>query len=309
MNNEIALVEPLVSVCIPTYNRSSKLNRAVGTLIRCSYENIEIIISDNASSDDTQIVCAALAKLDRRVKYFRHAENQGPTKNFEFARAQATGKYFLWLSDDDYLDPDYIRICVDELERDPSLVIASGLGAFHRGDSKPTHYDNVVQPNSIIPLLRVINYLWSVGDSSTFYGVYRRDHVRDCWIPNCLAGDWAWVADVLLRGKAKMMPIILNYRERGGMSSSRRRMVSTLCAPYWHGYFPWFAISVNVASFLAFKSNEYKDKTTSKKIFVYSLIFALLLLKSIIDKIFLFGSKVPFAKKIYRRFFKKQIVV
>ncbi|MDP3842922.1 MAG: glycosyltransferase family 2 protein [Oxalobacteraceae bacterium] len=309
MNSEIASVEPLVSICIPTHNRSRTLNRAVDALIRCSYENLEIIISDNASSDDTQSVCAGLTKLDSRVKYFRHAENLGPTTNFEFARAQATGKYFLWLSDDDYLDPDYIRICVYELERDPSLVIASGLGAFHSGDSKPTHFDNVVQPNSLSPLLRAVKFLWSVGDSSTFFGVYRLDHVNDCWIPNCLGGDWAWVADVLLRGRAKMIPTTFNYRQLGGMSYSRRRIASTLSVPSWHGYIPSFVISVNVASYLAFKSNKYKDKTISKKILIYSLIFGLLLLKSIMDKIRLFGSKVPFAKKIYRRFFKKQIVM
>ena len=309
MNSEIVSVEPLVSVCIPTRNRSIRLNRAVDALKRCSYENIEIIISDNASSDDTQRVCEALTESDSRIKYFRHTENQGPTKNFEFARAQATGKYFLWLSDDDYLNPDYIRICVDELEHDPSLLIASGRGAFHRGDSKPTHYDNVVQSNSNIPFLRAVNFLWSVGDSSTFFGVYRLDYVRDCMLPNFLGGDWAWVADVLLRGKAKMMPMALNYRELGGMSFSRRRIVSTLSVPSWHGYFPSIVISVNVANYLAFKSDKYKYKIIPKKIFIYSLIFGILLLKSVIDKIRLFGSKVPFARKIYRRFFKKQQIV
>lgn len=308
MGKEIFLAKPLVSVCIPAYNRAEKLKRAVEKLIICSYKNIEIIISDNASSDNTKDICMDLEKLDRRVKYFRQAENIGPTKNFEFTYAKAKGKYFLWLGDDDYLDHDYIKICVDELEFDPSLVLVSGLGAYYRNGKELSYYGNIVQPNSATPLLRAMKYLWSAGESSILYGVYRADAVKDCRMPNCLAGDYIWVADVLLKGMAKVIPITFIHREFGdSMSSSFKRYASIINAPVWHGYFPLIAMSINIAGYLAFESKEYNKKSKFKKVVVYSLIFKLLSIKYAIIKIRLFASKVPLAKKIYRRFWKKQI--
>ncbi len=306
MNIKTAHTESLVSVCIPTYNRSAKLQRAVDALIKCSYANLEIIISDNASSDATQSVCTTLLNLDKRIKYFRHAENQGPTKNFEFARAQAKGKYFLWLSDDDYHDPDYIRVCVDELERDSSFVLVSGLGAYHRGDGKLSRYENVIQPSSVTPLFRVVKFLWYVGESSIIYGVCRRADVKDCIMPNFLGGDWAWVSEVLLKGKIKVIPTTYVHREFGeSMSSSYKCLVSTLRVPHWHASFPWLAMSANIASHLAFGSYKYRDSAISKRLFIYSLGFVTISLKRLNQQLHSYGSKIPFIKKIYRRLIEK----
>lgn len=309
MDNQIFHIAPLVTVCIPTYNRSGKLVRAVNTLKSCSYQNLEIIISDNASSDDTESVCTKLAASDGRIKYFRHPENRGPTENFEFARNQATGKYFLWLSDDDYHDSDYIKTCVDELERDPALVIVSGLGAYHRGDNILTHYEGVIRLDSDTPLLRAVKFLWYVVESSIVFGVCRRDAIKDCIMPNCLAGDWAWVADVLLNGKIKMIPTVYIYKEYGeNMSSSYKQLVSTLCVPHWQKNFPWLVMGVNIANHLAFKSQAYHNRIIFKKLLVYLLIFGVILLKRLNQQIHSFGSKVPFAKQIYRRLIKRSII-
>ncbi|GAO34787.1 glycosyl transferase family 2 [Sulfuricella sp. T08] len=302
-------VEPLVSVCIPTYNRAKKLERAVQSLVKSGYKNLEIIISDNASSDETQRVCSALRASDSRVKYFRHAENQGPTENFKFAKNQATGKYFLWHGDDDYLDPDYIRTCVDELERDPSLVLVSGLAAYHGGDNALTHYGNVIQSDSDLPLMRVLKYLWLVGDNSIFCGAYRVDRVRDCRMPNCLAGDWVWMASVLLRGKAKIVPAVHVHRDfEDSTSSSIARIVSVIGAPRWHARFPWIAQSLNVANQLIFQSNEYKVASLTRKISNYMLIYGVLVVKGLIMNLRILGAKIPFVRKIYREYFKKPLV-
>jgi glycosyltransferase involved in cell wall biosynthesis len=310
MSTQKDLAEPLVSVCIPTYNRSGKLKRAVEKLISCSYDNLEIIISDNASCDNTKDVCTAIGKLDNRVKYFRHLENNGPTKNFEFSKSQATGKYFLWLSDDDYLDRDYIRICVDELERRPDLVLVSGLGLYHGSVNQVSYYGNIVQPNSSIPLLRVMKYLWTAGESSILYGVYRANKIQDCRMPNCLAGDFIWVADVLLKGRAKVIPITYVNREFGdSMSSTFERYASIIKAPAWHGKFPLIAISINIANYISFESNEYRGKSKSRQVMIYFIIISLHLMKYSILKLRIFFSKIPLAKKIYRRFLKRQVVV
>lgn len=310
MNSKTGHAEPLVSICIPTYNRDRKLERAVHALATSRYKNLEIIISDNASTDETQRVCSSLCASDSRVKYFRHAENQGPTNNFEFVRAQANGKYFLWHGDDDYLDSDYIETCVGELERDQSLVLSSGIAVYHSRDKRPTRYGNVIQPDSESPLFRVVKYLWLVGENSIFYGVYRVDRVRDCRMPNCFAGDYAWVADVLLRGKAKVIPAVHIHRDfdEDSTSSSIARMVSVIGAPRWNARFPWVAICKNVAGYLIFQSNECKGKPLAMKIFSYVTVYGLLSLKGLIQNVRTLGAKIPFARKIYREYFKKPLV-
>jgi glycosyltransferase involved in cell wall biosynthesis len=282
MGDPIRQPDPLVSVCIPTYNRAKKLQRAIDALLASSYKNLEIIISDNASSDDTESICIALAKSDGRIKYFRHHENQGPTANFEYARSQATGKYFLWHGDDDYLDPAYISACVAELENDPFLVLASGVAAYHQGDSDISGYGNIIQPNSESPMLRVLKYLWLVADNSIFCGAYRRTSVEECRMPNCLAGDWIWMAEVLLKGKAKVLPTIYVYRDYGdNTSSSLRRIATTIKAPPYHARFPRMAVSLNLARHLSAFIVNFKPLLTRNKHFIFFGFFNLVLFKQI----------------------------
>lgn len=304
MNSEKGQAEPLVSVCIPTYNRASKIERAIHALAESRYQNLEIIISDNASTDETPNVCRELCAFDSRIKYFRHAENMGPNKNYEFARAQANGKYFLWHGDDDYLGADYIAKCVGELERDESLVLVSGLAAYYSGDNRLTRYGNVIQADSDSPLFRVVKYLWLMGENSMFYGAYRVDRVRDCRLPNCLAGDYAWVADVLLRGKAKIVPGVYIYRdfEEDSMSSSISRTVAVIGAPRWNARFPWVAICKNVAGYLIFQSNGYKGMPLAMKIWGGVTVCSVLISRGLIANLHTLGGKVPVAKKIYRKY-------
>lgn len=302
-------LEPLVSVCIPTYNRAKKLERAVKALLGGCYKNLEIIISDNASSDETQRVCVALSAFDSRVKYFRHAENRGATRNFEFARAQASGKYFLWHGDDDYLEPDYIRTCADELERDPSLVLASGLAAYHNGNNMLTHYGNVIQCYSNRPLFRVLKYLWLVSDNSIFCGAYRIDQVRDYKLPNCFAGDWAWMAVVLFSGKAKVVPSVRVHREfEDSTSSSIARMISVINAPSWQASLPSIAISGNVAGYLVARLNGFKSGPFARNLFIYLIVYSVLVIKGLMRNLHAVVAKVPFVKVIYRRYLKKNIL-
>jgi len=296
---------PLVSVCIPTYNRADRLRRAVESLLSSTYSNLEIIISDNASSDHTQQVCTELCNRNGNIRYFRHSFNQGPTKNFEYARSQATGKYFLWHGDDDHLEAGYIKACVTELENDFSLILVSGIAAYHRGDHEITHHGKVTQPQSSLPLLRALTYLLFVEDNAVFCGLYRLKEISECGLPNVLAGDWAWVADVLLRGRVQVLPSTYVYREFGdSTSSSVHRIVSMIHAPAWHARFPWLAIALNIADFLAWKSAVYANRSLLKRLSIYLLALGTIFVKMVISYAHVWIGKIPGAKKVYFYFTK-----
>jgi glycosyltransferase involved in cell wall biosynthesis len=103
---------PLVSIGVPTFNRARGfLPECLKSILAQSYPNLEIIVSDNCSTDDT---CALVKNLeDRRIRFFSHAFNIGANNNFNFCLRQARGAYFLLLQDDDLIDPDFVQKCME----------------------------------------------------------------------------------------------------------------------------------------------------------------------------------------------------
>ncbi|CCH65306.1 Glycosyltransferase PglI [Richelia intracellularis HM01] len=114
--------QSLVSVVIPTYNRCYYLKQAIDSAIKQTYQNIEIIVSDNCSIDDTQEIVESFP--DPRIKYWQHNENIGMIANQLHALKMARGKYVASLHDDDIWECDFLAKLVPILEKDDSLVIA-----------------------------------------------------------------------------------------------------------------------------------------------------------------------------------------
>lgn len=96
--------QPKITIAIPTFNRASLLGLTIASVLKQNYGNIEIIVSDNCSSDATGEVVASYG--DNRIVYFRQAENLGMVGNWNFCLQHATGEFFLLLSDDDLLEDD-----------------------------------------------------------------------------------------------------------------------------------------------------------------------------------------------------------
>ena len=96
-----------VSIGIPTYNRSAYLGRAIESALSQTYADVEVVVSDNASTDDT--VQKVRGFSDPRVVLVQQTENLGMTGNFNACLQAATGDLFLLLSDDDVLEPECIE--------------------------------------------------------------------------------------------------------------------------------------------------------------------------------------------------------
>lgn len=101
---------PKVTIAIPTFNRAAYLRQAVDSALAQTYANIEVLISDNASTDETSMLLESL--VDSRVRIVRQNENIGMMANWNACLALASGEYFLMLSDDDLLDPAAIETMV-----------------------------------------------------------------------------------------------------------------------------------------------------------------------------------------------------
>jgi glycosyltransferase involved in cell wall biosynthesis len=168
--------EPLVSVGIPTFNRPEGVRRTLELICGQTYPNLEIIVSDNASKGkDTETVVSEFAAKDCRIKYFRQADNIGPTANFRFVLEQASGAYFMWAADDDEWDARFIETCL-AASSGLSCSVMTRFNTVFRGDN--TYEENPVPFLSPELALRqnVENY-FSNMQPSLLYGLHPRSSV------------------------------------------------------------------------------------------------------------------------------------
>lgn len=114
---------PIVSVGMPTYNNEKYLRESIRSVLSQSFANIEVIISNNASTDGSEEVIREF-QADSRVRHVRQEKNVGAFANFQFVLNQARGTYFMWHAGDDLLRPTFIEELVLVLERHPSVVLA-----------------------------------------------------------------------------------------------------------------------------------------------------------------------------------------
>lgn len=143
--------QPLVSIGLPTYNRAGDLKACLANLTSLDYKNIEIIISDNHSTDTTAKICKEYVKKDKRIHYYRHRTNLGVEKNSLFVLEKAKGKYFFWASDDDIRSKTYISDLIPLLEHNPKATTAitdTTLFTKNRSFFIPVFFQHLSQPTT-----------------------------------------------------------------------------------------------------------------------------------------------------------------
>ncbi len=117
---------PLITTIIPTYRRPNRLKNAIQSVLNQTYPHFQVWIYDNASQDDTAAVVAQFCQADHRVKYHCHENNVGPARNFEYGLSKVETPFFSFLSDDDYLIPEFYETALEGLERYPDAGFFSG---------------------------------------------------------------------------------------------------------------------------------------------------------------------------------------
>jgi glycosyltransferase involved in cell wall biosynthesis len=115
---------PRLTIGLPVYNGANYLAESLDALLGQSYENFELIISDNASTDGTSDICRRYERQDSRIRYFRQSHNIGLAPNHNFTVEQAGGELFKWASNDDLYGRDLLKCCVDALDEYPRVVLA-----------------------------------------------------------------------------------------------------------------------------------------------------------------------------------------
>ena len=170
-----------VSVGLPVYNGERYLRQSLDSLVNQTHGDLEIILSDNASTDTTPDICREYAARDPRIRYFRQDTNRGGAFNHNFVVAQATAPYFRLFSSDDWLLPTCLEKCAGALDENPEVVLAWTETTMIDEDDRPMPYRSDQPFDNRSPSTRLASLLVPVGTDSLLawcaphLGVARRE--------------------------------------------------------------------------------------------------------------------------------------
>ena len=103
---------PRVSIGMPVYNGAQFLEQAIESILAQTFTDLELVISDNASDDDTAAISNVYARKDSRIRYHRQSRNVGAAANYNFVFARSRGTFFKWAAHDDLTAPTFVERCV-----------------------------------------------------------------------------------------------------------------------------------------------------------------------------------------------------
>jgi glycosyltransferase involved in cell wall biosynthesis len=230
----------LVSIGLPVRNAADRVAGVVRSVLDQHHGNIELVITDNASTDDTEVVCRDLARSDDRIAYHRQAENIGLLNNFRFAIDAARGGYFRWIGDDDRLEPSFVSRCLETFKADPRLIlVTTGIQYELPGGTATTPPYTGTALASHDPVDRFVEMLRLLNEShlsiDPLYGMVRRSDVAAIPRRNMLREDEVFATKLALAGPWGHVPEVLAHRtwKQERISEVGRR----LGVPGWHARF------------------------------------------------------------------------
>jgi glycosyltransferase involved in cell wall biosynthesis len=213
---------PSLTIGLPVYNGEHFLAEALDSLLAQTYQDFELIISDNASTDRTAEICQEYVARDARIRYVRQSVNVGAAPNHNALVLLARGRYFKWASHDDLYAPTLLQRCIEVLESDPGPVLVHSWDAVidERGRvvrSEPYSFDT----NNPRPSARLRTLLY-VPTGNDIYGVIRTEVLsRVNPHGSYYNADRTFVASLCLQGPFRQVPEVLYLRRDHADRASR----------------------------------------------------------------------------------------
>ena len=206
-------VKATVTIGMPVYNAVSTIRAALDSLLNQTRRDFVLVISDNASGDDTEVICREYVAQDDRVRYLRQSRNLGAAMNFRCVLFEARTPYFMWAAGDDLWAPTFIERTVAFLEAHPDYVCCQSRVLF-TVNGRPSHYSTGTYPLSGDWNDNVARFFRKPGDGSRFYGMFRTDALRAVFPSRSFfAIDWAVSAGTLKFGRHAELCEVLMIRD------------------------------------------------------------------------------------------------
>lgn len=230
---------PKVTIGLPVFNGAQFIREAIDSALLQSFQDFELLISDNGSSDYTREICEEYLLRDSRVRYVRHDVNRGGHWNFQFVVDEARGNYFTWLAHDDVLAPEFLACCVAILDKDlgVSLVttdftVIDETGVFQKHELLAGIRSSIPWATRRIEFFRypISNVFFSI------YGLFRTpvclDVLHAIPMPKALTGsELPILARVAVKGQIMSIPASLRKYRSHAASAYMRESVENAERP------------------------------------------------------------------------------
>ena len=213
---------PRVSVGLPVYNGERYVREAIESILSQSFPDLELIISDNASSDATERICKEYADKDTRVRYYRSERNRGAAWNHNRVVELARGEYFKWQCHDDYCDNTFVEKCVAILQANPNVVLCypQFVRVDEQGRFRGIKSSRV--SGGAEPVERFRSLIYRRDSCEEIYGITRTAVLRmTALIGPYSNSDDTFLAELILHGQFRQIPEpLFFYRVHPGQSTS-----------------------------------------------------------------------------------------
>ena len=227
---------PRVSIGLPVFNGEKYLRRAVESILTQDYGDFELIISDNASVDETPSICREICQRDPRVRYYRNETNIGAAPNYNKAFDLARGAFFKWAAHDDECHPSMIRRCVEVLEQAPSsVVMVYPLGELidDQGGTLESPLDRIASTDPR-PHRRLAHLLWTLNMCDPIFGLYRTSYLKKTQLIGPFCGpDYVLLGELVMMGEIREVDeVLFRLRAHPKRSMTVNRDIRSRTA--WH---------------------------------------------------------------------------
>jgi len=229
------MIDTMVSIGLPTYNGSKTIRQALDSLLAQTYKNFELIISDNASTDETKKICEEYVARDPRIRYFRQNKNIGAA-SFKFLVDASRGNYFMWAADDDIWESDFVDDLLDLHIKNNQAVVSfcAHDNITFSGEMLKYNPPLFSEHENLSKYYRFKRFLLDRGGKCNYvYGLYKKKYLLD-WEgfkqfsgipPQFSSADTFFLLEMLLKGPFVSTPKLLWHKRCHGDDFKPERTV------------------------------------------------------------------------------------
>lgn len=214
---------PKVSIGMPVYNSEQWISDSIESILAQTFDDLELVISDNASTDGTGDICREFSLRDKRVRYYRNDSNIGASDNYNAVFHYSVGEYFKWASSNDICKKTFLASCIEVLDERPDVVLCYPKTRLFDGDlSNAKDYEDDLHLIEESACARFSGIIDRMGLNNVMNGVMRSEVLqRTALIKTFFSSDVSLMSELALYGKFFEVPEYLFYRRMDEESATK----------------------------------------------------------------------------------------
>jgi glycosyltransferase involved in cell wall biosynthesis len=203
---------PLVTIGMPLYNEAKCIAKTIESVLSQRFTDFQLIISDNASTDNTLLICKEYASRDKRIRLIENSSNIGSSDNFKKVFTLSNSQYFAWVSGHDLWHIDFLSKCVDGLNKNPSVALYYPRSVWiDENDRELGDAGRGIETRGLDLISRFQVVLWGMGYGAPIYGLMRSSALKQATLATktvaldiillnelSILGDFAYLNEPLL---------------------------------------------------------------------------------------------------------------